>query len=207
MKIDRQKLEDVLKKNKEFTFTEVAKQFGISRERVRQIAKQLSPPITGKQRTNDLVSVKKRLLKKIRVDGRTNCWIWIGAKYPTGYGHFSWKPSGGYAHRAAYMLFRGGIPNNREIDHLCRIPSCVNPDHLEVVTHKTNVHRSPIAIAAINKRKTHCLNGHPFSGYNLGLTQVGLSIHRICRQCARDRAMEYYLTKAHKHDTVLKIGS
>lgn len=203
MKINRRKLEDFLKKNKHITFTEIGKQFGICRERVRQIAKKLSPPITGKHRTNDLEFVKKRLLEKVKIDRKTNCWLWTGAKYPKGYGHFSWKPSGGYAHRATYLLFRGEIPNNREIDHLCRMPSCVNPDHLEIVTHKTNIHRSPIAVAAINKRKTYCIHGHPLSGVNLGLSKGG----RFCRTCARIRAEGYYLTKDHKYDTVLKIGS
>jgi hypothetical protein len=200
VKINRPKLEDVLKRNKHITFTEIGRQFGICRERVRQIAKQLTPPITGKDRTDDLEFVKKRLLGKVKIDGKTNCWPWIGAKYPLGYGHFSWKPSGGYAHRAAYLLFKGEIPDNREIDHLCRMPSCVNPDHLETVTHKVNIHRSPIAIAAINKRKTYCIRGHPFSGVNLGLNKSG----RFCRTCARIRANDYYLTKVYRNARLLK---
>lgn len=188
MKINRKKLESILK-GKQFNFSEIGKQFGICRERVRQVAAELDPSITGKQRINDLESVKKRLLKKVKVDGITNCWIWIGAAIPLGYGRFSWKPCGGYAHRAAYMLFKGKIPSGKELDHLCRVPSCVNPDHLEAVTHKVNTYRSPIH----NANKTHCPQGHPLSGRNLGRNSTNGS--RFCRTCARTRDLRKYWTK------------
>jgi hypothetical protein len=84
-----------------------------------------------------------------------------------------------YAHRVLYRLVNGPIPIGAEIDHLCRNRSCVNPDHLEAVSHRENLMRSPIAPAAINARKTHCKYGHEFTQTN---TYVS-SGRRRCRLC------------------------
>jgi HNH endonuclease len=70
------------------------------------------------------------------------CWVWKLAKTPDGYGQVSdstgrWS----YAHRVYYEQHFGPIPPDRQIDHLCRMPACVNPDHLEAVTGKENVRR------------------------------------------------------------------
>lgn len=75
-----------------------------------------------------------------RTDG---CWYWRGRTIPDGYGHFR---VGGetkrYAHRMAYMWTKGPIATGMEIDHLCRVRNCVNPDHLEAVTRRENIRRS-----------------------------------------------------------------
>lgn len=65
------------------------------------------------------------------------CWIWQLAKDQWGYG----RVGGGLAHRLMYEERNGPIPDGLEIDHLCRQPSCVNPDHLEPVLHLENVRR------------------------------------------------------------------
>jgi hypothetical protein len=69
-----------------------------------------------------------------------------------------------------------------QIDHLCRVRHCVNPAHMEPVTPRENILRSPVALAAINARKTHCPQGHPLSGANLYRTPQGF---RACRECRR----------------------
>lgn len=75
-----------------------------------------------------------------RVDPDTGCWLWLGCKSPLGYGYV--KRSG---HRAAHRLYYtehvGPIPDGLVLDHLCRNPSCVNPDHLEPVTNAENGRR------------------------------------------------------------------
>lgn len=73
------------------------------------------------------------------------CWLWTGALDRHGYGRFNLNPEkeSVLAHRVAYELVHGAIAAGLEIDHLCRVLSCVNPAHLEAVTHKTNMHRSP----------------------------------------------------------------
>ena len=89
------------------------------------------------------------------------------------------------AHRFAIEDLTGTpIPKGMHTDHLCRIPLCVNPDHLEVVTPRENTMRGLIGNpltnggAIFNRQKTHCRNGHPYEGSNLSLTKEG---HRVCK--------------------------
>jgi hypothetical protein len=114
----------------------------------------------------------------------SGCWEWIAGRFggPNGrYGSFSVKKTPVLAHRMAYELFKGPIPPGLQIDHLCRNTICVNPDHLEAVTPRVNVHRSLSPVAA-NARKTHCIQGHPLSGSNLYVPKPGV---RSCRACRR----------------------
>lgn len=76
-----------------------------------------------------------------KVDNNTGCWVWLGSMYDRGYGRK--KVSGKYvlAHKLYYEKYNGSVPEGLEIDHLCRNHSCVNPNHLEAVTHIENVGR------------------------------------------------------------------
>jgi HNH endonuclease len=71
------------------------------------------------------------------------CWIWLGA-VTKGYGRVYKGDRNLMAHKVAFELTNGPVPNDLELDHLCRETLCVNPDHLEPVTRKTNLHRSPL---------------------------------------------------------------
>lgn len=71
----------------------------------------------------------------------TGCWHWMKARTTTGYGHFSIARVYYQAHRIAYILHRGTVPTDMFLDHLCRNRWCVNPAHLEIVTHQENVRR------------------------------------------------------------------
>lgn len=69
------------------------------------------------------------------------CWIWWGARGRSGYGNFGVGKKTYLAHRAAYELVNGPIPEGLDLDHLCRNKRCVNPSHLEPVTFLTNMRR------------------------------------------------------------------
>jgi hypothetical protein len=76
-----------------------------------------------------------------RVDKEPTCWLWRGSQSAAGYGQVGHDRKILYAHRLAYEMFRGPIPEGMEIDHLCRTHNCVNPDHLELVNRQTNAGR------------------------------------------------------------------
>lgn len=91
-----------------------------------------------------------------------SCWIWTGGRFANGYGRFKFAGKDFGAHRLAYELWSGAIPDGLQIDHLCRVRECVNPAHLEPVTIAENIHRSPIALATINAAKSSCPAGHEY---------------------------------------------
>lgn len=111
----------------------------------------------------------------------SGCWLWIGGENGKGYGRMRWGKN--YrAHRLAYELLRGPIPSGLELDHLCRVKCCINPDHLEIVTSKVNTLRGT-GPTAQNAIRTHCVNGHEFTLEN---TRIGTDGDRVCRACRRD---------------------
>ena len=130
---------------------------------------------------------------------KKQCWLWTGAKSPSGYGCVTRWVEGRnvttQAHRRAWELVNGSIPSGFEVDHLCRTRACVNPEHLELVSHQDNVARGRPAIgkATRNGRKTVCSRGHQLSGANLAVHIDRHTGHRrrICRTCRKDRAREW----------------
>lgn len=110
------------------------------------------------------------------------CWVWIGPRDRQGYGRFGNRI---LAYRFVYEAMRGPVPEGLELDHLCRITSCVHPCHLEPVTHRENMLRGRKNVASLNARKKVCPKGHPLSGTNL-LGRRG-STKRECKTCHRDR--------------------
>lgn len=125
-------------------------------------------PIPQKDRDRFWAKVKFR---------QHGCWDWTSNISPKGYPtmHLNKVPT--YAHRIAYTDTHGPIPCGMELDHLCRNTQCVNPAHLEAVTHKENCLRGN-GPPAVNAKKTHCIRGHELSGDN-----VRMRADKYARQC------------------------
>lgn len=129
-------------------------------------------PATGGLRDRDVQRVLGRITKT------DTCWLWPTAKGGYGAVWFNGRTCG--AHRAVYEIFHGPIPKGMELDHLCRVHSCVNPDHLEPVTHVENVMRGK-GIGVQNAAKTHCPQGHPYDDVNTYWWRTW----RYCRSCLK----------------------
>lgn len=115
----------------------------------------------------------------VRDDG---CWIWTACIGSDGYGHFWADNRVQGAHRVAYKHHVGHVSDDLQLDHLCRIRSCVNPFHLEPVTPKVNTLRG-VGQGAKNAVKTHCKHGHPFTEENIYRRKDGRG--KQCRTCMR----------------------
>lgn len=128
---------------------------------------------------------KERFELQFIPEPMTGCFLWTGSVNGSGYGQF-WLGKRRDAHRVAYELYKGPVPDGLELDHLCRVRCCVNPDHLEPVTKKTNCLRGT-SFAAQNAKKTHCPRGHAYDARNT--TYSGGS--RFCRACMSIRSKKY----------------
>jgi len=122
-----------------------------------------------------------RFHNKVKLNDN-GCHIWTGYTDDDGYGKFGIKNKIISSHRFSYNLYKGQIPNNMEIHHICNNTSCVNPNHLEVVTHKENLilGNSP---SSINRDKTHCPKGHKYTKENTYFSNK----RRYCRKCRKCR--------------------
>ena len=122
-------------------------------------------------------TVEERLMAKT-MKASCGCWIFLACHDKEGYG----KLHGKLAHVASYEIYKGVVPNGFEIDHLCRVRSCVNPAHLEAVPHLVNMTRS---------WKNACRKGHLLTEENTYVQIVGNVTNRRCRTCGNAAARRY----------------
>lgn len=119
-----------------------------------------------------------------------SCWLWSGA-LTNGYGTMNINQKTVPAHRFSYELHKGKIPEGLQIDHLCRVHNCVNPDHLEAVTSQINMLRgkSPTILLHLSGK---CKHGHemtPDNTYYVSRYKGG-NKKAICKACSIRRSVE-----------------
>lgn len=136
-----------------------------------------------------------RFFAKIQIDPQTDCWLWTASKTKNGYPRFHLNGKWAAAHRIMYQWTFGQIPPDKECDHICDLRGapepnrhCVNPDHIQIVTHRENTLRGK-TIPALNITKTHCPQGHEYTEEN---TWVGKRVSRTCKLCSNSRTLAYY---------------
>ena len=130
-------------------------------------------------------TTEERFWEKVEVT--ESCWLWTAGITHNGYGKFGERGKTLRAHRVAYERYIGKIPDGFILDHLCRVRRCVNPNHLEAITHKENTIRGESNNQY--KGKTHCIRGHEFTEENTRLrkfknkTTGEVTSKRSCKAC------------------------
>ncbi|WP_280332887.1 HNH endonuclease signature motif containing protein [Nocardia wallacei] len=132
------------------------------------------------------IPLEERIQRSIEIDA-DGCWIWQLYRNGQGYGWITVRDVNRPAHRVAYETFVGPIPDGLELDHLCRVRACVNPAHLEPVTHAENMRRG-MAPGVVARRTGVCQRGHALTGYNVMQRSDG---HVQCRECHRAARRRY----------------
>lgn len=125
------------------------------------------------------------VLQRIIVNQTTGCHMWIGPKNWNGYGQVRFNNRWSMVHRVIWEHYRGPIPEDLQIDHMCAVRGCCNVDHLRAVSARENCLANTCnSIGAQNSRKTECPTcGGPFSFWPNG--------HRYCKPCLRRWQTEY----------------
>lgn len=160
-----------------------------SRERCRRHYNQWIRTTPKDQRVRP--ALRERILAKVAVDSR-GCWRWQGFLNNKGYGQVRGQSGTQMVHVATYEEWIGPIPDGLTVDHLCRVRDCCNPKHLEPVTHQVNLLRGD-TVTARHAAKTHCPQGHPYSGVNLIIRQRAPGrTGRECRACRDQRNRARY---------------
>lgn len=130
-----------------------------------------------------------RLMLHVMPVTESGCWIWTASLNDNGYGNFYVNGKIEKAHRRSFILSGKSIHRAFDLDHLCRVPSCVNPNHLEPVTRKENARRGLRGV--LHTSKTHCPMRHEYTEQNSYFYPDG---RKKCKTCARD-AIKIYRQK------------
>lgn len=133
---------------------------------------------------------QRRFWARVALPNANGCMLWLGPLATNGYARMRAAGEPMQAHRVAYILAYGPIPDGLVLDHLCRVRHCVAPDHLEAVTNAENIRRGEAG--RHNKAKTHCKLGHLYDPANTRIDRKG---RRHCRTCALDAVHRFRAKK------------
>ena len=130
-----------------------------------------------------------RFQSKVKA-AENGCWEWQ-ASLVHGYGSFGLGRQTYLAHRVAYFMATGSLPEGKVLHHTCENPKCVNPAHLQPLTRVEHIAVSPAMVSYPRPARSHCKNGHE-------MTEANTFIHRgslECRACERERVGRYHARK------------
>ena len=140
-----------------------------------------------------LVVTRRELLDFLKqvVVQPDGCWAWSGIMNANGYTYTHWRKKIWSAHKFAYEVYKDRVPVGLELDHLCRVTWCVNPEHLEAVTHKVNRERGSAA-------KLFCRQGHLLDADNTYhyITRDGILRSRYCKQCRTETKKQWRINQS-----------
>ena len=147
-----------------------------------------APPLTERNMKKKRNTIET-FFQQTEPIGESGCLVWHGKLTKKGYGVFCYSGKTYAAHRLAWEIEHGPIPNELVMDHLCRVRCCVNVHHLELVTNKENLRRG-YSFSALNARKTHCQRGHLLSEEN-NVFRKNRPSERTCKACHRLTSLEW----------------
>ena len=125
-----------------------------------------------------------------KVNKTDTCWLWTAQRTTGGYGVFRIRNPRAQttAHRVAWEMAHGPIPDGLNVCHHCDTPSCVRPDHLFLGTQRENLRDMTVKGRRYRRIVTHCKHGHPFDATNTYVRPTG---GRACRECGRAKDLRY----------------
>lgn len=125
-------------------------------------------------------NTQEKFWAKAALDDKDVCWPWRGTKNTQGYGWIRFQGGNWRAHRLAWVFTVGKIPEGMLVCHKCDNPSCCNPKHLFLGTHRDNSLDKYAKGRDNTRSKTHCKSGHPYDAKNTRFTK---GIYRRCNPC------------------------
>lgn len=131
------------------------------------------------------IPMTERLAKHSVPEPNSGCVLWLGAVNNHGYGVLGRTGRNRFAHRVAWRLANGPIPDGSHVCHKCDVPSCIKPSHLFIGSAKHNIADCVAKGRHFWAAKTHCPHGHEYTPENTVVRKRASGTFRRCLACLR----------------------